>query len=126
MMLPQTFSEKLNSLRRDCKLTVYQLAARAGVPQSLISGLSTSNRVIGENNARKIGEALQLSGDELESFIYLAINACSEKVLQDSKRYPAEILNLIATELQSFGITAETINRCVRKPRFNDSTADAA
>ena len=105
-------------------MTVYDLAKAAEVPQSLISGLNTNNRVIGEYAARKIGRALDLDGEELESFIYLAINNCTERVLDKYKGCPAEILNLVADLLEKAGITPDCIKSCVRKPESRE--ADAA
>ena len=110
MIYMKTFGERLNNLRKQHDLTVYQLAKRAGVHQSLISGLQTNNRVVGEHNARKIGKALQLEGEALESFVYQAINNCTEKVLNEFKSYPAEVLNLIAGILASTGIMPSSIN----------------
>jgi transcriptional regulator with XRE-family HTH domain len=119
-----TFPTKLNTLRKARNLTVHELAKRAGVGQSLISGLQTGNRVIGEHAARKIARALQLQGEERENFVYLAINDCSEKVLQSSRAYPAEVLNLLACKLRELGILSDKITRCVRKKQADD--ADAA
>ena len=119
-----SFGNTLNTLRKQRQLTVHELAKLAGVHQSLISGLNTDSRVIGEFNARKIGKALQLDGDELESFIYMAINNCSEKVLDEYQGYPAEVLNLIADRLATAGIVPACIRMCVRKPESSD--ADAA
>ena len=117
-----TFANKLNSLRLARHLTTGELAIKAGVGQPLISGLISGDRVIGEYSARKIGAALQLTGDAMEDFVYSAINGCSEKVLHESKDYPAELLNLIACKLQSLGILPNKIDRCVR----NEKDADAA
>ena len=110
------FANKLNKLRSDRHLTVRELASRAGVHSSLISALQTESRVIGEHNARKIGEALDLRGKELEEFVYLAINSCSERVLDQFKSYPAEVLNLITGKLAELGVTAEKIAGCVLCP----------
>lgn len=118
-----TFANKLSDLRTTRGFTSTELAHRAGVPQSLICGLQKQNRVIGEYAARKIGKALQLSGNELEDFVYLAINDCSDKVLQAFKDYPAEVLNLIAGELKAFGIPANKISRCVRHPKGDGADA---
>ena len=118
-----TFGNTLNTLRQARHLTVQQLANLAGVSQPLISNLINNNRVIGEYTARKIATALQLSGEEFDSFIFLAINGCTEKVLNSSKDYPAEILNLIAGELSALGILPGNIARCVRHPKAD---ADAA
>jgi transcriptional regulator with XRE-family HTH domain len=124
MNLTEIFAERLNTLRKQRLLTVQELAASAGVPPSLVSGLQSGNRVIGEFVARKLAKALHLDGEESESFVYLAINGCSEKVLQSSKRYPAELLNLIAGELLARGISPDRISHCIRKPQFSE--ADAA
>ena len=118
-----TFANKLSNLRIGRGFSSTELAHRAEVPESLICGLQKQNRVIGEYAARKIGKALQLSGRELEDFVYLAINNCSEKVLQSFKGYPAEVLNLIAGELYASGISANKISRCVRHPKGDDANA---
>ena len=118
-----TFANKLHQLKISHHLTSAELAIKANVPPSLISGLQSGHRVIGEYAARKIGQALFLTGDELEDFVYLAINGCSEKVLQQSKSYPAEILNLIATELLKIGIVPDKIRKCVRKPQNDKAKA---
>jgi transcriptional regulator with XRE-family HTH domain len=112
------FGERLNDLRTEKNLTVQQLADRADVNPTLISGLQNNNRTIGENNARRIGVALGLTGIELEDFIYLAINAAKEKVLDEFKSYPAEVLNLVAHELCQSGIAPDMVNRCIRNPKL--------
>lgn len=119
-----TFANTLHQLRTSLHLTSAELADKANVPRSLISGLQSGTRVVGEYTAKKIGKALNLTGVELEDFIYLAINACSEKVLITSKAYPAMLINLVAAKLQEQGILADKINQCVRRPINND--ADAA
>lgn len=121
-MEPNTFSNKLNSLRKSRNLTSQQLAKLSSVSQPLISSLENGQRVIGEYTARKIGSALQLHDKDLENFVYLAINGCTEKVLKSSRNYPAEILNLIAGELSALGILPEKIMSCVRHPQ-SDATA---
>jgi transcriptional regulator with XRE-family HTH domain len=115
-MKTETFGTTLNTLRKERKLTVHQLAKLAGVHQSLISGLNTDNRIIGEVSARKIAKALGLEGENQESFVYQAINNCSDRVLAQFKRYPAEALNLVASVLANSGISAEKIVRFERKP----------
>ena len=116
-----TFAHKLNSLRQARHLTTRELATKAGVGQPLISGLISGDRVIGEYTARKIAAALQLTGRELEDFVYLAINNCSEKTLEASKKYPAELINLVTEKLQSSGVLPEQINWCVRKSKDADA-----
>ena len=103
---------------------VQELAKLAGISQPLVSNLQNGHRVIGEHTAKKLGTALQLHGKELEDFVYLAINGCTEKVLNSAKGYPAQILNLIALELSALGILPDKIGRCVRQSGSDD--ADAA
>ena len=105
----ETFSSQLHRLRTAARLTNEALARLADVPESLVSGLQNDNRRIGEYQARKIGTALRLQGDELEQFIYDAINNCSQKVLVRARSYPAQLLNLLAVQLQRAGIGADTI-----------------
>lgn len=124
--LTETFGKKLNALRKNRNLTVQQLADKARVPATLISGLQNHNRQVGENNATRIGAALGLESDELQEFVYMAINNSGEKVLEDFKHYPAEVLNLVAGELMASGISSEDVNRCVIRPRLNDATPNAA
>lgn len=107
--MDNTFGNKLNSLKIARGLSSVELARKAGISEGLLSGLIHDHRVIGEYTARKIGYALQLTGNELEDFIYSAINNCSEKTLLASKKYPAELINLIACKLQKEGITPNTL-----------------
>ena len=114
------FSEQLSNLRIEAQLTNQELADKASVPASLIGGLQSGKRRIGEYQARKIGKALNLTGADLESFIYDAINNCSEKVLEESKGYPAELLNLLARILKHAGIAPQHISNCT----MNEAGAD--
>jgi transcriptional regulator with XRE-family HTH domain len=104
-----TFSSHLQQLRKNATLTNRELADLADVPESLISGLQNNNRRVGEYQARKIGLALKLEGAALDDFIYEAINTCTEKVLDAFVGYPAELLNLLASQLRKAGILPETI-----------------
>ena len=122
MELSNTFGNKLNKLKIARGLSSVELARKAGISEGLLSGLIHDQRVIGEYQANKIGKALQLTGDELEEFVYSAINNCSEKVLNSCKQYPAELINLVACKLQEQGIVPDEINHCVRK----EDGADAA
>lgn len=115
-----TFGNTLTTLRNRMNLTVQDLANKAKVNPTLVSGLQNSRRQIGENNARRLGMALDLSGVELENFVYAAINECSEKIMENCKPYPAEVLNLCARHLQEQGIDGEQIDRCVLKPKLQD------
>lgn len=103
------FAHQLKALRQQAKLTNRELARLARVPESLISGLQNHNRQLGEFQARKIGAALRLTDEDLEQFVYAAVDTCTEKMLNDSKPYPAQLLNLLAIQLQRAGIQAEAI-----------------
>lgn len=105
----ELFSTQLYRLRTNAKLTNAALAQRADVPASLISGLQNDNRRVGELQARRIGRALNLHGEQLEEFVLRAIDTCTEKILQEAKPYPAELLNLIAIQLNRAGVAAHGI-----------------
>ena len=107
----EPFSTYLYSLRKNAKLTNAQLGQLADVPESLISGLQNDNRRVGEYQARKIGRALNLHGERLEEFVLRAIDTSTEKVLKETRDYPAELLNLLAQQLKRAGIAAKAIRR---------------
>lgn len=123
-MINERFSELLSRLRRKAKLTNVQLAELAKVSRSLIPGLQSGKRRVGEYQARKLGVALGLTGDALDSFIFAAINGCTEKVLQDSLAYPAELLNLLARQLRLAGIQPEQVRGCVAEEGAQESEAE--
>jgi transcriptional regulator with XRE-family HTH domain len=105
------FGKKLSSLRQKEGLTVRALAEDAKVPHSLIAGLQTGSRRVGEYQARKIGVALNLKDGALDSFILAAINTCTEKVLEESKGYPASFLNMITRQLRLAGILPKDLSK---------------
>jgi transcriptional regulator with XRE-family HTH domain len=107
------FAEHLNQLRKQAGLTTLELAELSDVPRTLISGLENNSRRIGELQATRLGIALGLCGVDLQEFIYLAINTCSERVLVESKGYPAELINLVTRQLRNAGILPEQVNACV-------------
>jgi transcriptional regulator with XRE-family HTH domain len=104
-----SFSQTLQTLRANARLTNNELARLADVPESLISGLQNDNRRVGEYQAMKIGKALKLAGETLEQFIYDGINTCTEKILNTAKPYHSQLLNLVAVQLHRAGIPAESI-----------------
>ena len=110
--MKQEFGKRLTRLRQDARLTNLQLADRAGVPRSLISGMENGKRCMGEIQARRVGIALGLVGEALEDFIFRAMSECTEKVLAESQAYPAQILNLLARKLRQAGIIPELVAGC--------------
>ncbi len=109
----EPFSTLLSRLRRQAKLTNIELAQHANVSRSLIPGLQSGKRCIGEHQARKLGTALGLVGDALDTFILRAIDECTEKVLKASLPYPAPLLNLLARQLRLAGIQPDQVSDCV-------------
>ena len=107
------FPQRLSRLRRSAKLTNLELSELAPVSRSLIPGLQSGKRVVGEFQARKLGVALGLTGKDLDSFIYSGINRSKEKVLVEALPYPAELLNLLPRQLKLAGIGADRIEECV-------------
>jgi len=110
--MKENFADRLIELRTQRGLTNVKLAERADVPCSLIAGLQSGKRRVGEMQARRIGVALGLQATELETFIFDAINQCSEKVLNESRDYPAELLNRLAILLRKAGILPEQVCDC--------------
>lgn len=98
------FGNYLSRLRKQSGMTNKQLANRARVPSSLIAGLQSGKRRVGEIQANKIGVALELQGNQLDSFVLSAVNTCTEKILTEAKDYPSSFLNLIARQLRLAGI----------------------
>jgi len=111
--MKNNFPQLLSKLRRKACLTNVQLSELAPVSRSLIGGLQSGKRVAGEYQVKKLGIALGLEGAELNAFIFSGINRCSEKVLQDSQPYPAELLNLLARQLKLAGVSPDKISSCV-------------
>jgi transcriptional regulator with XRE-family HTH domain len=103
------FPETLNTLREDAQLTNRELARRAGVPESLISGLQTGSRRVGEANARQIGRALGLADDDLNTFVLKAIDTSTRKVMKSAQEYPSAILNLVAFRLRRAGVFPDLV-----------------
>lgn len=103
------FGKLLSSLREKARLTNRELAVMAKVPHSLIAGLQSGSRSVGEYQARKIGLALELKDAALESFMLAAINTCTDKVLEESKEYPASFLNMVAKQLREAGILPQNL-----------------
>lgn len=111
-MQDRYFSVTLQALRRNASFTNRELAEAAGVPVSLIAGLQSGKRRVGEKNARQIAMALRLSGEELDRFVFEAINTSTRKLLKESQDYPSELLNLFTRQLRRAGILPEQVNQC--------------
>jgi len=107
------FPKLLSKLRRMAKLTNIQLSELAPVSRSLIPGLQSGKRCVGEFQARKLGVALGLEGKQLDDFIFSGINRSKEKVLVEALPYPAELLNLLARQLRKAGVGPELISECM-------------
>src|SRR5687767_14137920 len=87
------FSTLLTTLRTEAHLSNRELARLAKVPASLVGALQSGKRRVGELQARKIAGALKLMGPQLDDFVFAAVNTCTEKVLEQSKPFPAEVIN---------------------------------
>ena len=106
------FSDVLAELRHKAGLTNKQLAEKAGVPRSLIAGLQSGKRRVGEKNARQIAQALNLEGEDLLEFIFMAIDTSTVKVLKDVQGYPAQLINAVGWLLRQSGILPDSVMAC--------------
>lgn len=105
----EEFGNLLSRLREREELSNRELAAKADVPHSLIAGLQSGRRRVGEMQALRIGNALGLNGVDLDSFVMAAVNTCSEKVLKQANEYPSTFLNLVAKQLRVAGILPKNL-----------------
>jgi transcriptional regulator with XRE-family HTH domain len=102
-------STVIKAKRKALYLSGKELSKRACVPETLVSGLQNDSRKIGEVQATRIGKALGLSGNELQEFVYVALNESKGRLLNSSKIYCAEILNYLPNLIATHGIGAEEI-----------------
>jgi len=102
-------STVIKAKRKALYLSGKELSKRACVPETLVSGLQNDSRKIGEVQATRIGKALGLSGNELQEFVYVALNESKGRLLNSSKIYCAEILNYLLNLIATHGIGAEEI-----------------
>lgn len=108
----QKFPEILTTLRVQANLTNRELAEIAHVPHSMIAGIQSGRRPVGEKQARKLGVALGLAGEELETFVLDAVETCTEKVLRTCNEYPSWLLNLLPLNLLQRGISPSALHDC--------------
>lgn len=111
------FGKELSRLRKNKGLTNRELALKAKVPHSLIAGLQGGSRQIGELQASKIGEALELSGATLSEFILQGIGTCTEKVLNKNANFSSSVINLFLNYLHDMGLSPEGIKEFTLLPQ---------
>ena len=104
------FKDLLIRKRKALGLTSKELSKQASVSESLLSGLQSGNRRIGEKQASRIASALGLINQEERDFIFMAMNESTQRLLQSSKAYPVEILNSLPGFLRNKGVLPENIN----------------
>jgi len=104
------FKYLLKSKRKELGLTSKELSELASVSESLLSGLQTGNRRIGEKQASRIASGLGLLGDEHSDFVFMAMNESRDRILDLSEDYPVEILNFLPVLLRKKGISPEMIS----------------
>jgi transcriptional regulator with XRE-family HTH domain len=108
----KTFKELLREERQRAQLSGKQLAELANVPESLISGLQTGTRRIGEKQAARIANALSLSEPKFSRFIFTAMNESEERLLSCASRYPVEALNFVPLFMNESGVLSSQITQC--------------
>jgi len=112
------FKDLLISKRKALRLTSKELSKQSSVSESLLSGLQTGNRRIGEKQASRIASGLGLLGDEHSDFVFMAMNESSQRLLESSKSYSVEILNSLPVLLGNTGISPERISGASIFDRF--------
>jgi len=105
------FKDLLISKRKALGLTSKELSKQSSVSESLLSGLQSGNRRIGEKQASRIASALGLIKQDERDFIFMAMNESTQRLLESSKAYPVEILNSLPGLLRNKGVLPENINR---------------
>ena len=104
------FKDLLKSKRKELGLTSKELSKQAAVSESLLSGLQSGNRRIGEKQASRIASALGLINQDERDFIFMAMNESTQRLLESSKAYPVEVLNSLPGLLRNKGVLPENIN----------------
>ena len=104
-----SFSETLRTMRTRSGLSNVELATRAHVPASLIAGLQSGKRCVGEFQATKIARALDLGEQDLRQFVLRAVSGSSRKVLAASADYSAEIINAAPSALRKARIAPDHV-----------------
>jgi len=104
------FKDLLISKRKALGLTSKELSKQSSVSESLLSGLQSGNRRIGEKQASRIASALGLKEQEKSDFIFMAMNESTQRLLESSKSYHVEILNSLPGFLRNKGVLPENIN----------------
>ena len=104
------FKDLLISKRKALGLTSKELSKQSSVSESLLSGLQSGNRRIGEKQASRIASALGLKEQEKSDFIFMAMNESTQRLLESSKSYPVEVLNSLPGLLRNKGVLPENIN----------------
>jgi transcriptional regulator with XRE-family HTH domain len=103
------FKDLIKNKRTELNLTSKELSKLSRVSESLLSGLQSGTRRIGEKQAYRIASALGLEEDEHCKFVFAAMNESTQRLLESSRSYPVEILNFLPTLLRNRGIPPDSI-----------------
>ena len=112
------FKYLLKSKRKELGITSKELSELASVSESLLSGLQTGNRRIGEKQASRIASGLGLLGEEHSDFVFVAMNESRDRLLDASEDYPVETLNFLPVLLRKMEISPEIISESRIFDRF--------
>ena len=119
------FKYLLKSKRKELRLTSKELSELASVSESLLSGLQTGNRRIGEKQASRIASGLGLLGEEHSDFVFMAMNESRDRLLESSEDYPVETLNFLPVLLRKMEISPEIISESRIFDRFLEISLSA-
>jgi Helix-turn-helix. len=110
--------EELRKRRQKLNLSIRGFAETAGLPYSLIAGLETGHRRIGETSIRKLIRALNLNRHEADHFLSMFLALSKSRVLARTKEYPPQVINTLAEKLlREAKIHPDQISACMTEPQ---------
>ncbi len=99
------FGKYMKRLRTDRKMTQASLQAATGVASTLISAFEHGERAVGPEVSEKLATGLQLEEWERERFLIGAAKTRrKDRLINEARHLPAEILNYVPRLLPSVGI----------------------
>lgn len=103
-MMKNEFKKQLAGCRARSGLSYRALEKVTGIKYSALAAMENGHRPTGEQSARRLASAFELSGEASNTFVLSALNTSKERILEAVKAYPAEVLNFLGLLLMARGI----------------------